>query len=456
MSGIASGQTICGPGGCPLPGLSAVTGQTSAMHPAVAKVVSTRGRQQKHGSGTLVDCGGGIQGAGLVVTCAHVLCSGFDTVVVFPSGVRCQAAIVATDALHDCALLRIQTPADVRGMPLAGTYARVGEMATWAGYGGQAGYASGTASVAGYRGDWLAARGRVRNGDSGGPLCTARGLVGVVCEVSQAPGEPWMIHGPQVLWIRSFIRQRAPEFLRNAGEEREPSEERKTEAPPSGGEVTAVESPARSTALTPQISTLAGEVRSVLQRLDRFAKAKEVAETVIRSAEATGVKEVIKRAAPAAAARWAPWLLPALAGASTGPVGWALVVGVAALWRRTRKSQRRRIDGGKRSESESAFGSSPFVSPDRPSGGAGDDFPRRLPRDNVEAEQFLRLSRLEGRDPVHDALVGRLAYDELDKWIEKDGSEAGFARDLKKTLQDRFNAFVPLAMTWEGESNGCR
>ncbi len=188
LPGIASGQSVCGP-----------------WCQAIVKVVSTRGQLQKHGSGTLVDVG---DGPGLVVTAAHVLGSGFDPMVIFSSGARCKATILATDALHDCALLTIQVPRGVQGMPLAKTYPRQGERLTWAGYGGQQGFATGMATVAGYEpGDWLSSRGRVRNGDSGGPLYTAAGLVGIVCELGGGPGEPWVIEGPQCLWIRRFIER---------------------------------------------------------------------------------------------------------------------------------------------------------------------------------------------------------------------------------------------------------
>ena len=71
-----------------------------------------------------------------------------------------------------------------------------------------------------------------------------------------------------------------------------------------------------------------------------------------------------------------------------------------------------------------------------------------LPRDDEEAYQFLQLSRLEGRSPLHDALVGRIAFDELDKAIDAkpDGPGADWARALRRKLEDRFNQMAPPAL----------
>ena len=71
-----------------------------------------------------------------------------------------------------------------------------------------------------------------------------------------------------------------------------------------------------------------------------------------------------------------------------------------------------------------------------------------LPRDDPEAVQFLQLSAREGRSPVRDALVGRLAFDELDNVIDSgtDRPQADWARTLKRTLETRVNDMAPLAV----------
>jgi len=212
-------------------------------------------------------------------------------------------------------------------------------------------------------------------------------------------------------------------------------------------------------------STLAEEVRAILQRLDAVETARAIAE---KAAPAVGiVGRVIESGAPAVAAHWAPWLLPALAGASTGPVGWAVIAGGMALRRRWRKRKLKHT--GSYAEAVRVYRDKPPAKPpapenvtvregsckptapktDRPPEEAERDFPGHLPRDNTEAEQLLQLSRLERRDPVHDALVGRLAFDKLDTLIEKGGAEADWARTFKRNLEDRFNDIVPLAETVE-------
>ena len=69
-----------------------------------------------------------------------------------------------------------------------------------------------------------------------------------------------------------------------------------------------------------------------------------------------------------------------------------------------------------------------------------------LPRDDTEAIQLLRLSQLEGRDAIHDAIVGRFAYDEIRNIVEKDGPAAEWAAGLRRKLEQRFNEVVPLAL----------
>jgi len=75
------------------------------------------------------------------------------------------------------------------------------------------------------------------------------------------------------------------------------------------------------------------------------------------------------------------------------------------------------------------------------------DFPQNPPRDTTEAKQLLRLARLEGRDPLHDALFGTFAADELSAIIEGGGPNAPFATELYNRLERRFNETVPLKLT---------
>lgn len=68
-----------------------------------------------------------------------------------------------------------------------------------------------------------------------------------------------------------------------------------------------------------------------------------------------------------------------------------------------------------------------------------------IERDDREARQLLQLSQLEGRDPLQDALAGRLALDRLDEIAEsdRDPKQAEWADDLRRELRERFNEVAP-------------
>lgn len=139
-----------------------------------------------------------------------------------------------------------------------------------------------------------------------------------------------------------------------------------------------------------------------------------------------------------------PWGLILTGAASATGVGlpvWAIMV-----WRGARAVRRLRAESGKRKADPRPSTDSGRCPPPVEDGPAF-DFPQNPPRDTTEAKQFLRLAQLEGRDPLHDALVGRFAIDELEMMIERDGPDAAFATDLKRTLEDRFNDMVPLKRT---------
>ncbi len=73
---------------------------------------------------------------------------------------------------------------------------------------------------------------------------------------------------------------------------------------------------------------------------------------------------------------------------------------------------------------------------------------RPLERDLDEARQLLRLSRLEGRDPLQDEAFGRLAIDRLDADADsdRDTAKAAWADQLRRELKERFNEIAPTEM----------
>jgi hypothetical protein len=68
-----------------------------------------------------------------------------------------------------------------------------------------------------------------------------------------------------------------------------------------------------------------------------------------------------------------------------------------------------------------------------------------IERDDREARELLRLSQLEGRDPLQDAVAGRLALDRLDTIAESDADapRAVWADELRRELRERFNEIAP-------------
>jgi hypothetical protein len=68
-----------------------------------------------------------------------------------------------------------------------------------------------------------------------------------------------------------------------------------------------------------------------------------------------------------------------------------------------------------------------------------------IERDDREARELLRLSQLEGRDPLQDAVAGRLALDRLDAVADGDvdSARAAWADELRRELRERFNEIAP-------------
>jgi hypothetical protein len=68
-----------------------------------------------------------------------------------------------------------------------------------------------------------------------------------------------------------------------------------------------------------------------------------------------------------------------------------------------------------------------------------------IERDDREARELLRLSQLEGRDPLQDAVAGRLALDRLDAIADgnADPNQVAWADRLRRELRERFNEIAP-------------
>jgi hypothetical protein len=158
---------------------------TMAAHPAVVRIVVAEKDGQSLGSGTLVDVR---DNAALVVTNWHVVREATGEIqVIFPSGFRSAARVVATDEPWDLAALSIWKP-EVAPVRVASEPPRPGELLTIAGYGSDGMYRAASGRVTQYLApsdkhphEIVEIAATARQGDSGGPMFNARGeLAGVL------------------------------------------------------------------------------------------------------------------------------------------------------------------------------------------------------------------------------------------------------------------------------------
>ena len=383
-------------------------------HPAVVRVCNETDRHYNYGSGTLIE----EAGQSLILTCAHTFREGSNRIYVgFPDGQRLEAKLLKQDQQWDLAVLAIPTP-DWRVLPrkIATDWPKVGEEVRSYGWGGvDMTYRCNLGYVKGYSrttetssAEMLELTGYARDGDSGGPIFNGRGEVVAVCWGTDGK----TVHGTFCGRIRRFlagiVRPLVPVERRPPVQAKPPavveSPPVKTRPPPVTNPFNPWSPPANTRPPDPSFDpTLGNRLEGVEKALAGLA-----------AGAVTESPSLMTLAVPAV-----------LAGLGwTGPPAIAVVMGLRVLSaiRRRRKKER--------------------------AGDPVDEFRGTVPRDDTEAAQFLRLSQLEGRSPVHDALVGRIAFDELEKTIESQPNEpqADWARRLKRTLEDRFNAMAPVAL----------
>jgi hypothetical protein len=145
-----------------------------------------------------------------------------------------------------------------------------------------------------------------------------------------------------------------------------------------------------------------------------------------------------------------------------GPVGWAIIaassVGGWFIGRRIKRRRNRATSNLEQhqGDEESAPSDSRSESISEATAAAETSFP--IERDDREARELLRLSQLEGRDPLQDALAGRLALDRLDALAEsdRDSPHAMWADQLRRELRDQFNVIAPAKMQVRNADFGMR
>ena len=189
------------------------SGSVREAAPSVVRVLGTA-------CGLGVAGSGWVAGPGLVVTAAHVVAGQDDTTVVPSTGEPLEGVAVAFDAANDVAVLRV---AGLRARPLPTAEPRSGTAVAILGYPGngefdaRAGRLGQTVSILGEDayGRRLGLRtvttfrGRVRQGNSGGPAVNTRGQV-VTTVFASRPGGAAGYGVPTNLVRRALSRAKAP------------------------------------------------------------------------------------------------------------------------------------------------------------------------------------------------------------------------------------------------------
>ncbi|MBA4104133.1 MAG: hypothetical protein C0485_00115 [Pirellula sp.] len=430
------------------------------------------------GSGTLIDVTASGE-RGLVLTCAHLFTEGTGQVVVeFPNGKRHGALVVAIDQQADLAALEISRPVGpaVEGNQQTGVAGNL----TACGFGPSGAYRCVAGPTLGYSEGpgqtSVRIGGAVRSGDSGGGVFDNRGrLVAVIWGESggvtyASTGRPLGRFLDRVLGRRANGGASSP--LANA---------------PRGGLVCpdgtcpliggGPQTPMVTTPATPPVVESPGRscecgdaMAAIAARLDAM-ESRPVPSTPVIGGGASGELPTSWSGAARAVAMLATTLL----GVS-GPAGWGIIaassVGGWLLGRRIQKRKRRVLRSELREEeptSRITESSDSRLAPhdSRPSlsteataaadtafqdGGGLDngtsiviDEQSPIERDDREARELLRLSQLEGRDPLQDAVAGRLALDRLDALAESDADphQVAWADGLRRELRERFNEIAP-------------
>jgi hypothetical protein len=459
-------------------GISLVLGATA--HATSCRVHNyLPGGSANVGSGTLIDVTTSRE-RGLVLTCGHLFTEGTGRVVVqFPDGRTHGGLVVAVDSAADLAALEIAnpqaTPASVDDQLQPRGSLRA------CGFGSNGQYRCATGTVLGFSEgpgqESVRMAGAVRSGDSGGGVFDGQGrLVAVVWGESggvtyATTGGPLRRFLQRVLQRRTEARTATPAasgvacpdggcpLLGGGAVGRAPAASR----PAASGGVGAGGGAARSCACDEQIKAIAARLdgleRTKQDRGDYLARrdlapyarsddlsalesrALERHETLLERFE--GLPTTLGGAGRAAG------MLAATALGISGPAGWGIIaaasVGGWLLGRRLKK--RARVTGREAREGDSTQQLAPRASqpapPTEATAAAETSFP--IERDDREARELLRLSQLEGRDPLQDAVAGRLALDRLDALAEGDADpqQATWADRLRRELRERFNDIAP-------------
>jgi hypothetical protein len=417
------------------------------------------------GSGTLVDVKRD-GGRGLVLTCAHLFTEGAGRIVVeFPNGRAHGALLVAVDAQADLAALEIANPS-APPAPLAENLAPAGRLRA-CGFGPRGEFRCIAGEVLGYTqgAGQVSVRlaGAVRSGDSGGGVFDARGRLAAVVwgaadgETYASTGRPLASFLARVLGRREGLAAPAPGLADGAtcpdgrcplvGGAQAPrviAGSLPAGGSPAGGGATG--GSAREDTSACGCAERLGAMAAALERIS--ASKQDRGDYLLRNeappaAPAGGLSAALGRAAVAAGA----------AAGVAGPAGLGVAAATIGGWlavRGVRRVRARRRPGSEARACERTPGAARAASTQEGTAAADIAFLEAdeqapVERDDREARELLRLSQFEGRDPLQDALAGRLALDRLDAAAESDADphQARWADGLRRELRERFNDIAP-------------
>lgn len=362
------------------------------------------------GSGTLIDVTANGE-RGLVLTCAHLFAEGTGRVVVeFADGQTHGALVVAVDRDADLAALEIAKP-QAAAATLRESFEPTGGVRA-CGFGPSGEYRCIEGQMLGYSEaagrQSLRMSGAVRSGDSGGGVFDEQGrLTAVVWGAGEgvtyaSTGRPLAAFLDRVLGARRAKAARPAPVISAAG--------------CVGGRCPLVipgrvrGAPAGSLPAANGGCQCAGQLAAIAARLDGLERLAPRGDEV---------------AAPPAGLGGTARVLATLATAAlgiSGPTGWGIIAAASVGGWLIGRRRKRRLEA---------------------TAAADAAFP--IERDDREARELLRLSQLEGRDPLQDAVAGRLALDRLDAVAEGDADpqHASWADRLRRELRERFNEIAP-------------
>ena len=330
----AFGQACCPPGGSSCGQGSAATSQGPPIT-SVVKIISTRGDEQRHGTGTCIDAEGGET---LILTCSHILRAGYAPSVRFPDGTVAPAAVIATDSMNDLALL-VTTGKPPRYAGPADAAPVTGATVAWCGWSGRHGWTMGEGRVLGYDGDFVRFGGQVDEGTSGGPVYLANGkLVGVIVETAPAQlGQAAWTRGCGIGPIRRFVAKHWPRKGRVGRAAAVPGTTAPPWSPPAvslPGPDSQVLVPVVPPAVLAPVPDIGADIQpppipdDIRTRLDRLGG---LVGTIKAQVDGLPAADAIKQGAAQVALAAVEVKIAALAPAATGAAtGWLMTLGLAA------------------------------------------------------------------------------------------------------------------------------